>query len=263
MGLVDAAGQVGVAAGAEDGGGAGVGVDAGEVVGTEREATVGVGDGLGTGQEKAAMGLRERALRAADDQSTELKSGVDVGKEGRLVGSEAAVLEVVDAGDAARGGDGLEEAGGGLVGVDAGGGEQADQAVWFDQAQGPFDEERIQIYVAAAQQGVVAGGADDLAQAVGARFGFVEGLGQRIAGFPQAADFSTAGGGGGGAGQLGIAGGEPFDFLELDAVPGRIADDGVEAALGDFVLPVAPDAGEGGFPVEEGFVLGDGFGFLD
>ena len=46
----------------------------------------------------------------------------------------------------------------------------------------------------------------------------------------------------------GIAGGEPFDFLELDAVPGGIADDGVEAALGGLVLPVAPDAGEGGFP---------------
>ena len=55
---------------------------------------------------------------------------------------------------------------------------------------------------------------------------------------------------------MGIAGGEPFDFLELDAVPGRIADDGVEAALGGLVLPVAPDAGEGGFPVEEGLFFG-------
>ena len=60
------------------------------------------------------------------------------------------VLKVVEAGDAAGGGDGLEEAGGGLVGVDAGGGEQADEAAWFDEAQGAFDEEGIQIYVAAA-----------------------------------------------------------------------------------------------------------------
>ena len=72
----------------------------------------------------------------------------------------------------------------------------------------------------------------------------------------QAADAFATGGGGGGAGEFGIAGGEPFDFLELDAVPGRIADDGVEAALGGLVLPVAPDAGEGGFPVEEGLFLG-------
>ena len=180
MVLVDAAGEVGVAAGAEDGGGAGVGVDAGEVVGTEREATVGVGDGLGTGQEKAAMGLRESAFGPGDDEGAELEARVDVGEEGRLVGAEATVLEVVDAGDAAGGGDGLEEAGGGLVGVDAGGGEQADEAAGFDEAQGAFDEEGIEVDVAAAEQGVVAGGADDLTQAVGAGLGLVEGLGQWV-----------------------------------------------------------------------------------
>ena len=168
-----------------------------------------------------------------------------------MVGSQAAVLEVVDAGDAAGGGDGLEEAGGGLVGVDAGGGEQADEAAGFDETQGAFDEEGVEVDVAAAEQGIVAGGADDLTQAVGAGLGLVEGFGQRVALLAQAADAFAAGGGGGGAGEVGIAGGEPFDFLELDAVPGRIADDGVEAALGGLVLPVAPDAGEGGFPMKE------------
>ena len=202
-------------------------------------------------------------MRAADDQSAELESGVDVGKEGRLVGSQATVFEVVDAGDASGGGDGLEEAGGGLVGVDAGGGEQADEAAGFDEAQGAFDEEGVEVDVAAAKQGIVAGGADDLAQAVGAGLGLVEGLGQGVALLAQALDAFAAGGGGGGAGEFGVAGGEPFDFLELDAVPGGIADDGVEAALGGLVLPVAPDAGEGGFPVEERLFLGDGFGFLE
>ena len=76
-------------------------------------------------------------------------------------------------------------------------------------------------------------------------------FGQWIALLAQALDALAAGGGGGGAGELGIAGGEPFDFLELDAVPGGIADDGVEAAFGGLVLPVAPDAGEGGFPMKE------------
>ena len=47
--LVDAAGQIGIAAVAEDGGGAGVGVDAGEVVGTQGEGAVGIGDGVGAG----------------------------------------------------------------------------------------------------------------------------------------------------------------------------------------------------------------------
>ena len=50
----------------------------------------------------------------------------------------------------------------------------------FDEAQGAFDEEGIEVDVAAAKQGIVAGGADDLAQTVGAGLGLVEGLGQRI-----------------------------------------------------------------------------------
>ena len=81
MGLVDAAGEVGVAAGAEDGGGAGVGVDAGEVVGDRVKARSG-SDGVGVGQEEAAAGLGEGALGAADDEGAELEAGVDVGKKG-------------------------------------------------------------------------------------------------------------------------------------------------------------------------------------
>ena len=248
---VDAAGEVGVAAGAEDGGGAGVGVDAGEVVGAQSEGAVGVFGGLGVGQEEAAASFGEGAVGAADDEGAELEAGVDVGEEGRLVGSEATVLEVVDAGDAAGGGDGLEKAGGGSVGVDAGGGEQADEAAGFDEAQGAFDEEGVEVDVAAAQQGVVARSADDLAEAVGTGLGLVEGFSQWVALLAQAFDAFAAGGGGGGAGKFGVAGGEPLDFLELDAVPGGIADDGVETAFGGLVLPVAPNAGEGGFPMKE------------
>ena len=41
-----------------------------------------------------------------------------------------------------------------------------------------------------------------------------------------------------------------------DLVPGRVADDGVKAAGGIGVLPVAPDAGEGDLPVQEVFAVG-------
>ena len=58
MVFVDAAGYVGVAAGAEDGGGAGVGVDAGEVGGGEREAAIRVVDSGGVVEEEGAVGLR-------------------------------------------------------------------------------------------------------------------------------------------------------------------------------------------------------------
>lgn len=38
-------------------------------------------------------------------------------------------------------------------------------------------------------------------------------------------------------------GANPLDLLELDALPGRVADDGVEASLGVRVLPTVPHAG--------------------
>ena len=77
--------------------------------------------------------------------------------------------------------NGLEEAGGGLIGVDAGRGEQADDAVRFDQTHGTFDEEGVEVDVAAAQKRVLAGTADELAEAVGAQLGGVEFGRQRIA----------------------------------------------------------------------------------
>ena len=64
MVLVDAASYVSVAAGAEDWGGAGVGVDAGEVVRREGKGAVGVGDGFGrVMQEEGAAGLGELSLQ--------------------------------------------------------------------------------------------------------------------------------------------------------------------------------------------------------
>ena len=73
----------------------------------------------------------------------------------------------------------------------------------------------------------------------------------------QLLDAAAAGGSGGGKGQFRRTGCEPFDLLQLDTVPGGVADDGVEAADGIVVLPVAPDAGEGDLPVEEVFAVGD------
>ena len=140
MVFVDAAGYVGVAAGAEDRGGAGVGIDAGEVGRGEREAAIRVVDGGGVMQEEGAFGFREAALLAAEDEGTEFEAGVDVWEKGRKICSEASVLEIKQATDAAAGGQGFEEAGGGLVGVDAGGCEQADDAVRFDKAHGALDE---------------------------------------------------------------------------------------------------------------------------
>ena len=88
-----------------------------------------------------------------------------------------------------------------------------------------------------------------LAEAVGAQLGGVEFRGQRIALVAKLLDAAAAGGGGGSKGQFRRTGCEPFDLLQLDLFPRRVADDGVEAADWIVVLPAVPDAGEGDFPV--------------
>ena len=82
MARVDATGDLGIAAGAEDGRGAGVGVDAGEVRRRQREAAFGiVFDGGGVVEEEGAVGLLESPLLAAEDQGDELERGVNVLEE--------------------------------------------------------------------------------------------------------------------------------------------------------------------------------------
>ena len=77
MAFVDAAGDVGVAAGAEDGGGAGVGVDAGEVGGRPGETAVVIFGSstwfCGVVEEEGAVGLGEPALFAAEDEGAEFE----------------------------------------------------------------------------------------------------------------------------------------------------------------------------------------------
>ena len=70
-------------------------------------------------RKKGALGLVEMALLAAENEGAEFETGVDIGEERRQIGSQAAVLKVEQTADAAAGGDRLEEAGRGLVGVDA------------------------------------------------------------------------------------------------------------------------------------------------
>jgi len=64
--VVNAAGYVGVAAGAEDGGGAGGGVDAGEVVRGQGETALRVVDGGGDVQEEGAVCLGKVPRLAAE-----------------------------------------------------------------------------------------------------------------------------------------------------------------------------------------------------
>ena len=192
-----------------------------------------------------------------------LKRESTSGKNGGRSVPRRRFSKVVQPGDAAAGGNGLEEFCRGLVGVDAGRGEQADQTLGLDQAHGALHEERIEVYVAAAQQWIVAGGPHQPAQMLSARcFGVIEISGQRIALRTQFANGGSARRRRGGAGEFRRAGGEPLHFLQLDAVPGRVADHGVESAARVGVLPLFPHPGKGRFPVQKGLAVGDGSGVV-
>ena len=101
------------------------------------------------------------------------------GKKGGSPRSESSILEVEQPGHAAAGGDGLEEVRSRLVGVDAGGREQPDESVRLDQPHGALDEQRIEVDVAAAQQGIVPGRANQLAQLIRSLLRGVEFVRQR------------------------------------------------------------------------------------
>ena len=241
------------------GGGAGVGVDAGEVGGGQGETAVGVFDGGGVVEEEGTVGLVEAALLAAEDKGAEFEAGVDVWEEGRKVRSEASVFEVEEAADAGRGGgDGFEEAGGGLVGVDAGGGEQADDAVGFGEAHGAFDEEGVEVDVArrrAAGSGRRRGmswprrSARSLAASNSEASGSpssrsclmprrrAAAVGARASSGERVANHSTS--------------------CSLIRSQGGLPMMASKPAGGLVVLPAAPDAGKGDFPVEEVFAVGD------
>ena len=64
----------------------------------------------------------------------------------------------------------LKKSGRRQVGVDAGGREQTHEAIGLDQSHRPLDEQRVQVDIAAAQQRVVAGRANQPAQLSAASF---------------------------------------------------------------------------------------------
>ena len=79
------------------------------------------------------------------------------GKKGGRFGSQAAVLKVEQAADAAAGGYGFEERGRGLVSVDTRGRKQTYYAFRLDQIHGTLDEERVEVDPASAQHRICTG----------------------------------------------------------------------------------------------------------
>ena len=153
MSFINTAGDVSVAAAAEYGGRAGVGIYAGEVVWRQWKAAVRVIDGFCVVQEEGTFGLVELSLLAAKDEGAEFEAGVHIWEEWRQIGFRTAVLEIKQATHTSAWENGLEESGRGFVGVDARGREQADKTIRLNQVHCTLDEQRIQVDVACAQQG--------------------------------------------------------------------------------------------------------------
>ena len=168
------------------------------------------------------------------------------------------ILKVKQSGHAPAGGHGLEKFGSGLIGVDTRRREQTHQAVGFEQIHGTLHEQRVQVDVATAEQGVVAGGPNHPAQAFGLFLGRVELVcNQRpLLSYPLNGHLSRRGGRR--ERNVRVASRKPFHFLKFDAVPGRVADHRVKAARRADVLPMTPHPRKGRLPVQKAFTFGNG-----
>ena len=131
MPLVDATRDLGVPAGAENGRGAGIRVHAGEVLRRQWKAAILVMDRLSCRAGRRRTWFhRNRRSSPPKMRAQNLKAGIHVREERRQVCSEAAVLKIEQAAHPSARGNGLEEAGRGLVGVNARRREQAHESRW-------------------------------------------------------------------------------------------------------------------------------------
>ena len=192
-------------------------------------------------QEETAFGGALVGFRGCDE-SAELEASMNVGEERRLVEAAPAVLKVVELAQTPRCCERPEKRGGSLVGGDAGRDQEPNRAGGPDELKGALDEQRIKVDVALGKQRIVAAFPGHCSRPFGLLFGLPElacecraGSGHRSRQLPSNGSFF-------GLGNFRVAKGEPLDLRELDALPGRVADDSIEAALCHHFAPVGPDA---------------------
>ena len=241
---VDRHRQRGVTARAEDRGRARIRIHAREIARRQLETALGIREFRNVAQVERTI-RRSRCGSASGDEDTELERRVLIREE------HSPVLEVVQHPQPTLRRHAPEETRRRLVGGDARRHDQSYQAVRPDQRQRPLNEQRVEVDVAAGQQRVDAASAGDAGGGLGALRRVAVLVRQRVAGLLQGRDHPPAVGRARLPRDLRTPSGEPLDLLQLHAVPGRIADHGVEAATPRGGVPVGPHAGERGLPVEE------------
>ena len=168
---------------------------------------------------------------------------MDVGKENLLI------LEVVERPQPSLGRNTLEEPRCRLVGGDTRWSEKPDHAVRFYDGHSPLDKERIEVYVAAGQQGIISAGSRHAGCSHRTVAGRCEVMCQRIANLLKIGDHALAVGRALGQGDLAPPRCEPLDLLQLHPVPGWITDHGIEPAMDPVAFPLRPHARKHHLPI--------------
>ena len=243
---VDAQREVGITPGAEDRRRAGVRVDQRKVVLAQHQqalALVQLGQAV---QEEGAARLRKGPLRPAKHQRAELEAGMDIGKKHLLV------LEVEQGAEPAGGRDALEKRRRAFVRRNAAGRQQGHQPIRPHQALRALDKQAVEVDIAAAQQRIVARFGQHPGMGLGTLHGALIVGPQRRLFTLQLGDQALAVGRTRLVGNRRLTLGKPLHLLQLDAVPGRVAQHHIKAAAAIG----RKHRGEGRPPVEKIFTPG-------
>ena len=254
---VNPQGDVGVAAVSENRRGSGVGIDPVEIRAGEFERAFRFIEFVNVVQIKGAARSFKCSLRAAEDEGAEFETRIDIGKIAAAgIAGVLAVFKIVQRAQTPATGNAAEKRRRALVGGNAGRREQSNQPGRADQALRPLDKQAVEIDIAAAQQGIVTAFSQYPRIGFSAFHGGLVFLPERGAFLLQGGNARFTVGGARCSGNLQTALGKPFDFLEFDAVPGRIANHKVKAAATGIA---GKHVGEKGLPVKEVFAFGKRF----
>ena len=183
-------------------------------------------------QIEGTVGIRESPIHTARNKGAKLEAGVYVWEK------HSPVLEIEQGSQPPRSRNLTEEPARTKIGSDAGRHQKTDQSFAFDQTMPAFHEKGIDVNVATGKQRIIATSLCHLLRffrLIPRNLIFAP---KRIVTFSQRFYHSSSIRGAICVGDLRATGGEPLHFLQLDSIPGRIANYCVEAPLRIGTFPV-------------------------
>ncbi len=219
--LVDGSGEFSVLTGAEDGEGAGVGVDAGDVLGGEGENPPWIAQVVGSGGKEGNANGRAG--------SGSLRGGAPCqGEEAEFVAAvhrreeSFSVLEVKEAHKLPAVHEIAEEVLVGVVGGNTGGDDDAGPTAGLEESTHPFGKDRVGVDIAPSGEGVLPGATQEAAGSLGCVQGVLVFQLQGAVGCTELLNEPFALGSILGLCNLSVSAFEKFLLFELDSLPRRI-----------------------------------------